>query len=284
MENDAMTVLKYENYIKRRIAESWCIEQEQILQMWAEKASGWAWLHDKAARHYNSASNKLMYPTLVIATTAGGVGLVMVGNSCLNSYAKYIEYLVAGSHIICSTLTSLNRYLRSNEKAEIHMHMNKSFSSFARKIVLELTLNPEDRRDAIEFCKACRDEYDKLVTDSLLMPGKVIHEFKEKYRDAKHKPEVCNGLIHFTNYYDIKNDTPNFKLKVMNSSENAFHDDRRTSKDNIQLPLRREYYNQIKSDLLSSARRATIVGETQEKESKKVKRVASANHLISNLV
>lgn len=198
---DAFTVAKYDNYNKRRIAESWSPQQEGILQMWAEKASGWAWLHDKASRYYSFSSNLLIYPTLVISTIAGGIGLVVAGTtSCENHKIRYVEYMVAGSHILCSTLTSLNKYLRSNEKAEIHLHMNKVFSSFARKIVLELTLNPEDRRDALEFCKLCRDEYDKYVTDSIIIPDNVIAQFKKRFQGAKYKPEICNGLIHFTNY------------------------------------------------------------------------------------
>ena len=235
MENDAMTILKYENYMKNRIAESWCKEQEEILQMWAEKASGWAWLHDKAVRHYNTASNRIMYPTLIISTLAGGIGLIIAGGRCDHDYSTYIEYIVAGSHILCSTLTTLNRYLRSNEKAEIHMHMNKSFSSFARKIVLELTLSPEDRRDAIEFCKSCRDEYDKLVTDSLLMPEKVIYEFKLKFPDAKFKPEVCNGLIHFTNYYNTKRQSLDIELKKGKKEEKKEEEEKELNKINIHI-------------------------------------------------
>jgi len=224
--DDVFTIAKYDDYIKKRITESWCSQQEAILQMWAEKSSGWAWLHEKAARYYTFSSNLLIYPTLIISTVAGGIGLVLAGDACKSNKARYIEYMVAGSHILCSTLTSINKYLRSNEKSEIHLHMNKVFSSFSRKIVLELSLNPSDRRDAIEFCKLCKDEYDKYVTDSIIIPDPVIKEFKYKFSSAKHKPEICNGLIHFTNYekLDIKKrnsiliETPIFETENSKSS------------------------------------------------------------------
>lgn len=197
--DDALTVAKYENYIKRRTAESWTLEQENILQMWAEKASGWAWLHDKSARYYDYSGNKIMYPNIIIGTFAGGLGLVST-NLSSQTTSRYINIFVACTNILCASLTSLNKYLRSNEKAEIHIHMNKLFSAYSRKIVLELSLNPESRRDAIEFCKLCRDEYDKLVSDSILIPSLIVEMYKEKHANAKYKPEVCNGLIHFTNY------------------------------------------------------------------------------------
>jgi hypothetical protein len=208
---DALAIANYQNYQKKHALMSWNYDQEEILKMWAEKASGWAWLHEKAARYYNSISNHLTYPNIIISTLAGGIGLAVVGAD--SAYAKYIEYIVAGSHIFCATLTSLTRYMRSSEIAEIHSHMNKVFSTFSRKIVLELTLKPEDRRDSIEFCKACRDEYDKLVTDSACIPTEVIQLYKEKYKDTKYKPEVCNGLIHFTEFNSRKNEAARPKIK-----------------------------------------------------------------------
>lgn len=196
-DTDALIITKYDKYIKNRIAKSWSNDNEYILKMWAEKASGWAWLHDKSARYYNVLSSKIMYPSIILGTLSGSLGLAFTGYVCNYHIAEYISYGVAGTHLLCSTLFTLNKFMRSSEKAEIHLHMNKEFSAFSRKIVLELTLKPEDRRDALEFCKACRDEYDKLVNDSLIIPIDVVTQFKEKYRDAKFKPEVCNGLIHF---------------------------------------------------------------------------------------
>lgn len=214
--DDALTVAKYEDYIKRRTAESWTEEQENILQMWAEKASGWAWLHDKSARYYNNSGNKIMYPNIIIGTLSGGLGLVAT-NLTSPKISNYINVFVACTNILCASLTSLNKYLRSNEKAEIHLHMNKLFSSFARRIVLELTLNPENRRDSIEFCKSCRDEYDKLVNDSIIIPSEVVQMYKDKYNNVKHKPEVCNGLIHFTNYSSSFD--KNRRIPFMNDTE-----------------------------------------------------------------
>jgi len=215
--DDALTVAKYENYIKRRTADSWTIEQENILQMWAEKASGWAWLHDKSARYYTTSSNRIMYPNVFIGTFTGGMGLLV--NNVTNPYiARTIGYIVAASNIVCASLTSLNRYLRINEKAEIHIHMNKLFSSFVRKIVLELTLNPENRRNAIEFCKTCKDEYDKLVNDSILIPSDIVDAYKQKYSNTKNKPEVCNGLIHFTNYKRESEARYGYEIRTRRSS------------------------------------------------------------------
>jgi hypothetical protein len=206
--DDYKTIAKYENVIKRRVADSWNPDQERILKIWAEKASGWAWLHDYASRHYNSLTNKFTYPAILLSTISGGLGFSVAGqvNSVNNETADYksmnrlMIYIIGGMNILTALLSSLQKFIRSTEKAEMHMHMNKVFSSFARKIVLELALQPGDRRDCIEFCKMCRDEYDKLVTDSPQIPKHVIMEFRELFKNANHIPEVANGLIHFETY------------------------------------------------------------------------------------
>jgi hypothetical protein len=74
------------------------------------------------------------------------------------------------------------------------------FSSFTRKISLELTLNPEDRKNCIQFCKICKMEYDKAVSESPMIPDEIINRFKREFPTEKNKPEVANGLFHFTNF------------------------------------------------------------------------------------
>jgi hypothetical protein len=205
--DDYKAIARYENVIKRRTADSWNPDQERILRIWAEKASGWAWLHDHSSRHYNSLTNRFTYPSILLSTIAGGLGFSVAGNQCDTAspsssigMVQGMVYFIGGMNILSAVLASLQKFIRSTEKAEMHMHMNKIFSSFSRKIVLELALQPGDRKDCIEFCKYCRDEYDKLVTDSPQIPAKIIDLFKATFRNARHIPEVANGLIHFETF------------------------------------------------------------------------------------
>ena len=180
--------------LKRRIiAQTWNLPEENILQIWAEKASGWAWLHDKAQRYYNSQSNRLMYPSIVLTTVAGGIGFLNVNN-------LYLNYIIACTNIGIGILISFQKFLRSTENAESHARLSSTFSSFTRKISLELTLNPEDRKNCVAFCKMCKAEYDKAVAESPVIPESIILQFRKEFADEKNKPEVANGLFHFTNY------------------------------------------------------------------------------------
>jgi hypothetical protein len=193
------TLADYEIVQKRRIAGSWNPDQERILKIWAEKSSGWSWLHDKSARHYNHLTNKIMYPSIFLSTVSGGLGLSIYGTNYHDS-SKYLAVTIGCMNLCAAFLASLQKFIRSTEKAEMHSHMQKIFSSYYRRIVMELALKPSDRCDCLEFCMSCRDEYDKMVSDSPEVPDIIIQNFKKTFTHAKHVPEIANGLVHFTDY------------------------------------------------------------------------------------
>jgi hypothetical protein len=196
VDTDVQSILQNSSQLKRKyIASTWNRNEENILQIWAEKASGWAWLHDKSERYYRRQSDRLIYPSIILNTISGGIGFV---NS--NTTKEYLPYIIACMNILSATLSSFQKFFRSIENAESHSRYFSIFSSFTRKISLELTLNPEDRRDCILFCKQCRDEYDKAVAESPPVPDCIVAEFRKNFEHEKNKPEIANGLFHFTNY------------------------------------------------------------------------------------
>ena len=175
---------------RRSIALTWNKPEEELLQTWAERASGWAWLHDKSQRYYAKQSNYLMYPSIILNTITGGIGFLSSSNFL------WISYIIACMNIFSAILISFQKFLSSFSV----------FSSFTRKISLELALNPEDRVNCIYFCKQCRIEYDKAVSESPIIPESVILQFKIAFPHAINKPEVANGLFHFNNYPEINTD------------------------------------------------------------------------------
>ena len=213
MDNDYKTLAEYDKIKKRQVKESWTPQQERILKIWAEKASGWAWLHERSSRYYNRLTNRFSYPSIVLSTISGGLGFLMGGQEMtvdnaegkdgrVRSVNYYFTFTISVMNLVSAVLISLQKFKRTSEHAEMHSHMNKMFSSFYRKIVLELALQPGDRKDCLEFCKQCREEYDKLVNDAPDVPSRIIEAFKSTFDDATHVPEIANGLIHFMDNHD----------------------------------------------------------------------------------
>lgn len=190
-------IAEYESVLKRRIADSWNPDQERILKIWAEKASGWAWLHDKSSRYYNNLSNKIMYPSILLSTISGGVALSTYNTP---TPSNFLTVTIGALNLLSASLASIQKFIRSAEKAETHNHMNKMFSSYYRRIVMELALQTSDRKDCLEFCRLCRDEYDNLVNDSPQIPNHIVENFKTTFKGNEHSPEVVNGLVHFHDF------------------------------------------------------------------------------------
>jgi len=172
---------------RKKNAEAWTREQENILKIWAEKAAGNRWLHDRAARHYRRQNNRLSYPTIILSTLAGVGGF---GGSGL----WWVPYIIGVMNINIAIIGSFQKFLRCAEKSELHGNISRQYASFYRNITLELSLEPGDRTPPLEMCKNCRAEYDRLSNIAPDVPSKVIEQFKSAFPDLKTKPDVANGM------------------------------------------------------------------------------------------
>lgn len=190
--NQYQAIAIVEEEKKKQIAESWSKEQEMILKIWAEKAAGYRWLHEQSARHYRRLNNRFVYPQIVLSTMAGvgGFGATSSGSTSLN----YFGYIIAGMNIFTALLSSFQKFLMAAEKSETHATIARQFAAYYRNISLELSLNPRDRTECLELCKACRNEYDRLMNVAPSVPQKIINQFKTKFPNAKNKPDIANGL------------------------------------------------------------------------------------------
>jgi len=179
---------------KQDIVESWSKEQEQILKIWAEKAAGYRWLHDKAGRHYRRLNNNFTYPQIILSTLAGVGGFGISSASEHSAVMAYFGYGIAMVNIMTALLISLQKFTMAAEKSENHTAIGRQFASFYRNITLELSLNPRDRTNCLELCNACKDRYDRLMNIAPNVPEKIIILFKQEFPDAKYKPDIANGL------------------------------------------------------------------------------------------
>jgi len=91
-----------------------------------------------------------------------------------------------------------------------------SWDKFSRNIRIELAKRSEERVDAGQFLKICRNEYDRLMESSPIIPEKVVQEFNEKFRGKegsakrKHfekirKPDICSTIISVSELLENEN-------------------------------------------------------------------------------
>jgi len=68
------------------------------------------------------------------------------------------------------------------------------YAKFYRSIDLELSLEPRNRAPVLDFVNKCKEEYDRLLSESPDIPPECIVEFNQEFPQKMNKPDVCNGL------------------------------------------------------------------------------------------
>ena len=179
---------------KDKSLDKWTPEQEELLAEWAEKASGYRWLHSRSEKLYRKRNYVFTIPVIILSTLTGTANFAM--DSFVPEENKQMAMAcVGGVNIFAGILSTLQNFLRYAELTESHRLAEVSWSKFGRDISIELALDPVRRKPALDFLKVCRAEYDRLIEQSPTIDDKIIASFKYNFKDTTiRKPDICNGL------------------------------------------------------------------------------------------
>jgi hypothetical protein len=187
---------------KDKALEKWTPEQEELLAEWAEKASGYRWLHSRSEKLYRKRNYTFTIPVIILSTLTGTANFAM--DSFVPEEHKQVAMAcVGGVNIFAGILSTLQNFLRYAELMEGHRVSEVSWSKFSREISVELALNPKMRKPAVDFLNVCRAEYDRLIEQSPTIDDSIIIQYKKTFKntDINH-PHVCNGL-HKCKVYEL---------------------------------------------------------------------------------
>lgn len=181
--------------LKKRVnADSWTNELEDLMKAWGEKAAGYRELHLKSAQVWSQRSNN-MYLPLMLFTTLGGITTF----SSLGSETNiYLMAVLGGLNVSSALLASITKYYKPDEKAMNHKQIARSFGSFYRKIMLQLSMSREERQPADILTDWASTEYDRLQKDAPSVLNGVVEEYKLKHKDDPNKPDIV------TEHFEIK--------------------------------------------------------------------------------
>lgn len=167
----------------------WSDAEEELLAGWAERASGYRWLHDKSSKMFERYSMFLGIPASVIAYLSGGTVLAM---DMENSAMKYI---IGTLSILGGILTNLQGSLRWKERAEKHRMVSTMFSAFHRNISAELALDKSLREHPVDYIRLKRTEFDRLIEQCPDVPDEIIQQFNTRFKNSTvAKPDITNGI------------------------------------------------------------------------------------------
>lgn len=182
----------------QKLHNDWTNEQEKLLVEWSEKAQCYRWLHSHAERKYRKGNFYFTIPVIIMSTLTG------TANFAVESYIPkenqdYAKIVIGSVNILAGILSTLQNFLKYAECNEAHRNSGMSWSKFSRNIKIELSLQRERRKNASDFLKIYRAEYNRLIEQSPLIPQETLLAFKTHFKknpphEEFYQPDICTGL------------------------------------------------------------------------------------------
>ena len=176
----------------------WTVEHESILIEWADKAMCYRWLHSKSTSLYASLNAWYTIPCIIISTLAGTANFAQ--QRVPEQYQGLFTMVVGGVNILGGIISTIQQFLKITQLNEAHRVSSIAWDKFYRNVKIELAKHPKERMHVSQMIKICKEEFDRLMETSPIIPDKIINEFKRAFKhnndfEKISKPEVCDVLV-----------------------------------------------------------------------------------------
>jgi hypothetical protein len=181
----------------------WTQEHEKILIEWADKAMCYRWLHSRANVLYSSLNAWYTIPVIVISTLTGTANFAQTRVPL--EYQNYFAMGVGAFNILGGIITTVQQFLKITQLNESHRVSSIAWDKFYRNVKIELAKHPHERMHVVQMLKICKEEFDRLMETSPVIPDKIIAAFKTSFKNSSAfeqivKPEICDVLISTESY------------------------------------------------------------------------------------
>jgi len=189
------------NSLDLRVSDSstqWTVEHERILAEWADKSMCYRWMHSRSTSLYSYLNACYTIPCIIISTLAGTANFAQ--QRVPVAYQPMFTMMVGGINIIGGIISTIQQFLKITQLNEAHRVSSISWDKFYRNIKIELAKHPQERMHVSHMLKMSKEEFDRLMETSPVIPDKIISEFKTAFKHNDEfakisKPEICDVLI-----------------------------------------------------------------------------------------
>jgi hypothetical protein len=185
---------------KKSLKTIWGNSEEDLLAKWADKATCYRWMHEKAHKKFYSSNLYVTLPVIVLSTLTGTANFGM-GSIFPESLQGVAQLGIGGVSLITGIISTIANFLEYAQKMEAHRGASISWGKLHRKIAVELSLPRSQREPCMEFLIVSRSELDRLIEQSPAVPDGIIAEFKKEFPDSElAKPTRWNDMEKTTVY------------------------------------------------------------------------------------
>lgn len=184
----------------KRFMNGWSKQQEQLMAKWADVATCYRWLHDRAEKKYSRLSMCINIPVIILSTLTGAANFA-VGSFIPPediTMKNYVSAGLGGLSIVAGIVTTLGNFFQYAQKSEANRVAGIAWGKFQRLVSVELAISPDDRLDAMDFLKICRQDLDRLIEQSPPISEDIIRMFEKEFHSVPNLkvPDICHGIEH----------------------------------------------------------------------------------------
>lgn len=194
----------------------WKEEEENLLKDWADKAQCYELLHHKSHVVYKRRHALFVIPVIIISTVTGTANFAQ--DKISNESDKNIFVMVVGGlNIFAAIVTTISQFLKISEMNEGHRVASYSWGKYYRNIKTELAKHPLDRTNPTDLIAMAKEEYDRLLELSPMIPKNVIDEFNKTFlkNNKISKPEICDIIVP-TNVFNMSKNERQEMIRMIN--------------------------------------------------------------------
>ena len=194
----------------------WTEEHEKILVEWADKAMCYRWLHSRSNLMFSHLNAWYTIPVIVISTLTGTANFAQ--QRVPVDYQNYFAMIVGGFNILGGIISTIQQFLKITQLNEAHRVSGIAWDKFYRNVKIELAKHPEERVRVDHMLKISKEEFDRLMETSPIIPEKIIKNFKnlfektEMYKNIL-KPEICDVLMSTDTFKNPWNRSENREMR-----------------------------------------------------------------------
>lgn len=165
---------------KTPVVAKWGDSEEELLAKWADKATCYRWMHDKAEKMYSRLNMIMTIPVIVLSTLTGTANFGM-SSTVPKEMQTYAQLGIGGVSLITGIISTVANFLRYAQGMEAHRGAAISWGKLYRKISVELSLPRTQREPSMDFLLVCRSELDRLIEQSPSIPDSIIDDFTKEF-------------------------------------------------------------------------------------------------------
>lgn len=256
-DNDNDSLINYNKLV-------WNTAVEKLFVSWCDLAACYKWLHEKSYHKYRKINYMFAIPIIVLSTLTGTAN-IGIGGLVPPNAVQTANVAIGLVSITTGIIGTLQNFFRYPQLSEAHLNAYTGWSRLQRLINTELNLERKARRNTGDFLKICRNEFERLMEQSPLIPPDVGEMFSKKFGKDKslNLPDSLNHIKHTTIYPDSEEEEldmllQNEKMKdIFNKKINDVIKTRESSKE-VTNTLKEKLRNKLLEDKLKESAEKTL--------------------------